>query len=64
MTKAEYDTVLEYSCALEAENAELKSGGGDNVTTIGTLEAASAATKPPPGYSRRCTRYTRHRCGK
>ena len=42
VTKAEYDAVSEYACALEAENTELKSGGGDNVTTVSTLEAASA----------------------
>ena len=45
VTRAEYDAILEYACALEAENAELKSVGGDNVTTINTLEAASAATE-------------------
>ena len=44
VTKAEYDAVLEYACALEADNAELKYGGGDDVTTVSTLEAASAAT--------------------
>ena len=49
VTKAEYDAVSDYACALEAENAELKSGGGDNVTTISTLEAASAATKTTTG---------------
>ena len=37
VTRAEYDAVSEYACALEAENAELKSGGGDNVTTVSTL---------------------------
>ena len=45
VTRAEYDAVLEYTCALKAENAELKSGGGDDITTIRNLEAASAATK-------------------
>ena len=44
VTRAEYDSVLEYACALEAENAELKSGGEDDMTTISNLEAASAAT--------------------
>ena len=37
VTKAEYDAVLEYACALEADNAELKSGRGDNVARISTL---------------------------
>ena len=45
VTRAEYDDVLEYACALKAENAELKSGGGDGMTTISNLEAASAATE-------------------
>ena len=45
VTRAEYDAVLEYAYALEAENTELKSGGGDNMTTISNLEAASATTK-------------------
>ena len=45
VTKAEYDAVSEYACALKAENSELKSGRGDDVTTFSTLEAASAATK-------------------
>ena len=36
---------MEYACALEAENAELKFGVGDDMTTIINLEAASAATK-------------------
>ena len=45
VTRAEYDDVSEYACALEAENAELKSGGGDYMTTISNLEAASAATE-------------------
>ena len=49
VTKAEYDAVLEYACALEGENAELKSVRGDNVTTISTLEAASSATKTTTG---------------
>ena len=44
VTRAEYDAVSEYACALEAENAELKSGVGDDMTTISNLEAASAAT--------------------
>ena len=37
VTRAEYDDVSEYACALEAENAELKSGGGNDVTTVNTL---------------------------
>ena len=45
VTRAEYDDVSEYACALEAENVEMKSGGGDNVTIVSTIEAASAATK-------------------
>ena len=45
VTRAEYDAVLEYACALKADNEELKSGGGDDVTTISPLEAASAATE-------------------
>ena len=45
VTKAEYDAVSEYACALKAEKVELKSDGRDNVATISTLEAASAATK-------------------
>ena len=49
MIRSEYDAVSEYACALEAENAELKSGGGDDVTTVSTLEAASAATKTTTG---------------
>ena len=49
MTRAEYDAVSEYDCALKSENAELKSDGGDNVTTVSTLEAASAATKTTTG---------------
>ena len=49
VTRAEYDAVSEYACALEAENAELKSGGGDDVTTVSTLEAASAATETTTG---------------
>ena len=49
VTKAEYDAVSEYACALEAENAELKSGGGDDMTRISTLEAASAATETTTG---------------
>ena len=44
VTRAEYDAVSEYAYALEAENAELKSGVGDDMTTISNLEAASAAT--------------------
>ena len=43
--RAEYDAVLEYACALEVENAELKSGGGDNMTTISNLESTFDATK-------------------
>ena len=49
VTRAEYDAVLEYACALEAENAELKSGRGDDVMTVGTLEAASDATETTTG---------------
>ena len=49
VTTTEYDAVLEYACALEAENAELKSGGGDNVTMIRTLGAASDATETTTG---------------
>ena len=49
MIKAEYDAVSDYACAPEAENAELKSGRGNNVTTISTLEAASAATETTTG---------------
>ena len=45
VTRAEYNAISEYACALEAENAELKSGGGDDATTVSTLEAASAATE-------------------
>ena len=45
VTRAEYNTILEYACALEAENAELKSGGGDDMTTISNVEAASVATE-------------------
>ena len=45
VTRAEYDAVSEYASALEVENAELKSGRGDDITTVSTLEAASAATK-------------------
>ena len=37
VTRAEYDAVSEYACALEVENAELKSGRGDNVARISTL---------------------------
>ena len=49
VTRAEYDAVSEYACDLEAENAELKSGRGENVTAVSTLEAASAATKTTTG---------------
>ena len=49
VTREKYDAVSEYACALKAENAELKSGGGDNVTTVSTLEAASAATETNTG---------------
>ena len=45
VTRSEYDAFLEYTCALKTENAELKSDGGDDVTTISTLVAASAATE-------------------
>ena len=37
VTKAEYYAVSEYACVLKAENAELKSGVGDDVMTINTL---------------------------
>ena len=49
VNRAEYDAVLEYSCALKAENTELKSGGGDNVTAVSTLEAASDANETTTG---------------
>ena len=49
VTKAEYDSVSDYACTLKVENAELKPGGGDYLTTISTLEAASAATKTITG---------------
>ena len=49
VTRAEYDAVSEYACALEAENAELKYSGGDDVTTVSNLEAASSATKTTTG---------------
>ena len=49
VTWEEYDAVSEYACALKAESAELKSGGGDDVTTVSTLEAASAATETTTG---------------
>ena len=49
VTRAEYNAISEYACALEAENAELKSGGGDDATTVSTLEAASAATETTTG---------------
>ena len=49
VTRAENNAVLDYACALEAETAELKSGGGDDVTTVSTLEAAYAATKTTTG---------------
>ena len=49
VTRKKYDAISEYACALEAENAELKSGGVDDVTTVRTLEAASAATKTTTG---------------
>ena len=45
VTRAGYDAVSEYAYALKAENAELKSGGGDDTTTISNLEAASAVTE-------------------
>ena len=45
VTRAEYDAVFEYVCDLEAENAEQKLCGGDDVTTVSTLEAASAETE-------------------
>ena len=49
VTREEYDAVSEYPYDLEVENAELKSVGGDDVTTVSTLEAASAATKTTTG---------------
>ena len=49
VTRTEYDSVSEYECALEAEKTELKSSGGDDVTTVSTLEPASAATKTTTG---------------
>ena len=45
VTRAEYNAVSEYACALNAENAELKYGGGDDMTTISNLVAASTTTK-------------------
>ena len=49
VTREEYDVVSEYACALEAENASLKSGGSDKVTITSTLKAASAATETTTG---------------
>ena len=49
VTRAEYDAVSEYTCALKVENEELKSGRGDDVPTVSTLEAASAATETNTG---------------
>ena len=49
VTRAEYDAISEYACALEAENASLKSGRSNEVTIVSTLEAASAATKTTTG---------------
>ena len=49
VTRAEYDAVSEYEFALEAENTELKSMGGNDFTIVSTLEAASAATKTTTG---------------
>ena len=49
VTRAEYYSVSEYTCALKAENAELKSGGGDDVTAVSSLEATSDATKTTTG---------------
>ena len=45
VTRVEYDAVSEYACALEAENTELKSGRGNDVATVSTLEATSDATE-------------------
>ena len=45
VTRAEYDAVSEYAYALEEENTELKSGGGNDVLTVSTLEAASSVTE-------------------
>ena len=49
VTRAEYYAVSAYACALEAENTELKSGGGDDVTTVSTLEVALSTTKTTTG---------------
>ena len=49
VTRAECDAVSEYACALEAENAEPKYGGGDDVTTVSTLEVASTAIETTTG---------------
>ena len=48
LTRVQCDAISEYACALEAENASLKSGGSDK-GTIRNLEAASAATKTTTG---------------
>ena len=49
MARAEYDDVSEYACALKAKNAELKSGGGNDVATVSTLESASTETETTTG---------------
>ena len=49
VARSEYDAVSEYACALEAENAELKSGGGNDVATVSTLESASTETETTTG---------------
>ena len=49
VTREEYDAVSDYACALEAENAELKSAGSNEGMIVSTLEAAYAATKTTTG---------------
>ena len=49
MTRAECNAISEYACALEAENASLKSGRSEEGTIVSTLEAASAATETTTG---------------
>ena len=49
VTRVECNAISEYACALEAENASLKSGRSEEGTIVSTLEAASAATKTTTG---------------
>ena len=49
VTRAEYDAISEHACALETNNASLKSGGSDEGKIVSTLEAASAATETTSG---------------